>query len=141
MSAVTPEEEDTGREITPEEENYIRDEGLALQLLRDFLHVPTPDMKDGELVLIGGKATEDEARRALCRNLRNEKWGPSSDVLDALIAAFDPDAKNSALKAILKRRSKGHTNRYADIVIAEAMSQLRFAGKHYEDAAVEVAML
>jgi hypothetical protein len=139
MSAVTPEEERIGPEITPEEKNYNRDEGLALQLLCDFLHVPSPDMKDGKLVLVGGKTTEDEARRALCRILSDEKWGPSADVLEALVAVFDPDATKAALKAVLKRRSRGHANPYADGAIAEAVSLLRFRGKHYEDAVAEVA--
>jgi hypothetical protein len=136
---VTPEEEDIRPEITPDEENYSRDEGLALQLLCDFLHVPWPDLKDGKLVLVGGKTTEDEARRALCRNLRNEKWGPSAVVLDALIAVFDPNATGSPLKAVLKRRNRGHANSYADAAIAEAVSLLRFGGKHYDDAVAEVA--
>jgi len=137
VSAVTPEEE--WPEITPEEENYIRDEGLALQLLCDFLHVRWPDMKDGKLVLVGGNTTEDEARRALCRILSDEKWGPSTDVLDALVAVIDPDATKAALKAVLKRRNQGHANPYADLAIAEAVSLLRFRGKHYEDAVAEVA--
>jgi hypothetical protein len=141
VSAVTPEEEDIGPEITPEEENYNRDQGLALQLLCDFLHVPMPDVKDGKLVLIGGNATEDEARWALCRMLRNEKWGPSADVLDALVAIFDPDATDAPLKAVLKRRSRGHANWYADHTIGYAMSLLRFRGKHYDDAAAEVAAI
>jgi hypothetical protein len=139
VSAVTPEEERIGPEITPEKQNYSRDEGLALQLLYDFLHVPLADVKDGKLVLIGGKTTEAEARRALCRNLRNEKWGPSADLLDALVAVFDPDATESALKAVLMRRSKSHANPYSDMVIARAVLLLRFGGKHYEDAAAEVA--
>jgi len=134
MSAVTPEEEST-----PKENNYGRDEGLALQLLCDCLHVPWPDIKDGELVLVGGKTTEDEARRALCRILRNEKWGPSGPVLDALVEIFDPDATDAALKAVLKRRSRGHANPYADSAIAEAVSLLRLGGKHYDDAIAEVA--
>jgi hypothetical protein len=135
VSAVTHGEEHIGPD------NYSRDEGLALQLLCDFLHVPLPDVKDGKLVLVGGKTTEDEARRALCRILSNETWGPSHFVLDALIAVFDPDATGAALKAVLKRRSRGHANRYADEAIAEAMSLLRFRGKHYDDAAAEVAAI
>jgi hypothetical protein len=47
VSAVAHGEERIGPEITPEEPNYNRDEGLALQLLCDCLHVPFPDMKDG----------------------------------------------------------------------------------------------
>jgi hypothetical protein len=141
---MTPEEERIGPESTPEEQNYSwdnwkRDEGLALQLLDDFLHVPCPDMKDGKLVLIGGNATEDEARRALCRILRDEKWGPSGDVLDALVAVFDPDATEAALRAVLKRRNRGHANRYADGAIADAVSLLRLNGKHYDEAVAEVA--
>jgi hypothetical protein len=140
VSAVTPEEEwkEEWPKITPEEENYIRDEGMALRLLCDFLHVPWPDMKDGKLVLFG-TTTEDEARRALCRNLSDEKWGPSAEVLDALVAVFDPDATEAALKAVLKRRNRGHANPYADLAIAEAVSLLRFGGKHYDDAIAEVA--
>jgi AraC-like DNA-binding protein len=138
MSAVTPEEERIGPEITAEE-NYNLDEGLALQLLCDFLHVPCPDIKDGKLVLLDRKTTEDEARRALCRILRNEKWGPPADVLDALVKVFDPGATDAALKAVLKRRSRGHANPYADMVIARAVSLLRFHGKHYDDAVAEVA--
>jgi hypothetical protein len=139
MSAVTPEEELIGPEITPEEDNYDRDEGLALQLLCDFLHVPCPDIKDGKLVLVGGKATEDEARRALCRILSNKKWGPSGPVLDALVDVFDPDATKATLKAVLKRRNRGHANPYADDAIADAVSLLRLRGKHYDDAIAEVA--
>jgi hypothetical protein len=139
VSAVTPEEEDVGPEITPEQENYDRDEGLAIRLLYDFLHVPWPELKDGKLVLVGGETTEDEARRALCRILRNEKPLPSVEVLDALIDVFDSDATDAALKAVLKRRSRGHANPYADAAIAEAVSLLRFDGKHYDDAVAEVA--
>jgi hypothetical protein len=139
VSAVVHGEERIGPEITPEEPNYNRDEGLALQLLCDCLHVPFPDMKDGKLVFVGGNTTEDEARRALCRILRDEKWGPSGYVLDALVAVFDPDARDAALKAVLKRRSRGHANPYADAAIADAVSLFRFAGKHYDDAVAEVA--
>jgi hypothetical protein len=139
MSAVTTEEERIGPEITPEEKNYNRDEGLALQLLCDSLDVPSADIKDGKLVLVGGKATEDEARRALCRILRNEKWGPSDDVLDALVEIFDPDATDAALKAVFKRRSRGHAKPHADLVISRAVLLLRFSGKHYDDAIAEVA--
>jgi AraC-like DNA-binding protein len=96
-------------------------------------------MKDGKLVLLGGKSTEDEARRALCRILRNEKWGPSAEVLDGLVEVFDPDATDAALKAVLRRRSRGHANPYADDVIARAVLLLRFHGKHYDDAVAEVA--
>src|SRR5262249_1400961 len=103
---------------------------MALQLLCDFLHVPWPDIKDGKLVLVGGNTTEDEARRALCRILSDEKWGPSGEVLNALVAVFDPDATHAALKAVLKRRNRGHANSYADTAIAEAVSLLRLAGKH-----------
>jgi hypothetical protein len=102
VSAVAHGEERIGPEITPEEPNYNRDEGLALQLLCDCLHVPFPDMKDGKLVFVGGNTTEDEARRALCRILRDEKWGPSGYVLDALVAVFDPDARDAALQGGLK---------------------------------------
>jgi hypothetical protein len=139
VSAVTPEEEHIGPEITPETENYNRDEGLALQLLCDFMHVPFPHMKDGKLVLVGGKTTEDEARRALCRILRNEEWGPSLEVLDALVAVFDPDATDAALKVVLKRRNRGHANWYADWAISDSVSLLRLHGKHYDDAIAEVA--
>jgi hypothetical protein len=135
---VTPEEE-IGPEITPEEQNYIQDEGMALQLLCDFLHVRWSDIKDGKVVLVGGKTTEDEARRALCRILSNEKWGPSGEVLEALVEVFDPDATKAALKAVLKRRNRGHANPYADHAIADAVSLLRLGGKHYDDAIAEVA--
>jgi hypothetical protein len=99
----------------------------------------SPDVQDGKLVLVGGKTTEDEARRALCRILRNEKWGPSGEVLDALVEIFDPDATDAALKAVLKRRSRGHANPFVEDVIATAVLLLRSHGKYYDDAVAEVA--
>jgi len=134
---VTPGEEPFWRELTPEKKNFKRDEGLALKLLSDCLHLPWPYVKDGELVLLGGKTTEDEARRALCRILRNEE--PSADVLDALAEVFDPDRTDAVLKAVLKRRNRGHAKPYADMAITEAVEILRFRGKHYDDAVAEVA--
>ena len=59
------------------------------------------------LEFLSGDA-ENDARRALCRLLVT--GSAPRDVLRMLADVFEPSAEYGALKAILKRRSRGHAN-------------------------------
>jgi hypothetical protein len=86
--------------------------------------------------------TEEEARRALCRVLRNKDQNPPVTILEALARVFDPDLPKGGhpwLKAVLKKRTQGHSNPYQNIAIAEKVLELILLGKTYEDAIERVA--
>jgi hypothetical protein len=80
--------------------------------------------------------TEREARAALCRALLNER--PSRLLLKALAAAFEP-AGESPLKAVLKKRTQGHSDYFRHHAIAHSVHMLRQGGKSYGDAIKAVA--
>jgi len=91
------------------------------------------------------KPTEKEARRALCRILRNKDEKPPQIILDAIADVFDPDEQKTLLqmpklKAVLERRSQGHPNSMRDAAIASAVHRLRTVDKKkYEDAIQQIA--
>jgi hypothetical protein len=83
------------------------------------------------LVFLSGntKPTENEARKALCRVLRDRTRKPSHTLLDALAQVFDPDQSAArgypTLRAALKRRGRGHSDPIRDLVIAHAVKIIR----------------
>jgi hypothetical protein len=133
----------------------MQDAMLARKLLRGDWRGPNPIV--GVESLSGGvprivflssktKPSENEARRALCRILRDYEHEVDAMLRAALAEVFDPDPPTRApqwprLKAVLKKRSRGHSNPYGDAAISSAVFQLRAEGKHYDDAADEVAAL
>jgi hypothetical protein len=123
---------------------------LALMLLRGHLlraeGLETIASKNDlpKLVFLSSKTrpTEDDARRALCRMVRNSDQEPPRMILEELARVFDPDlpGRGPRLKAILKRRDRGHLDPWRDAAIAYAVFKLRVQeDKTYEDAIQQVA--
>jgi hypothetical protein len=92
------------------------------------------------------KPTENEARRALLcvlfrigQQLSDERL---RGVLSVLALAFLDDPlcgePTRPLKVVLKRRSKGHSDRDRDCVIAILVQNLRDDGAPYDEAAARV---
>jgi hypothetical protein len=136
-----------------DEEAYNRDEELALMLFRGNRRIAIDGRNSLSKSNLPGivflsvttTPTEDEARRALCRVLQNRYRKPSGLLLAELAGVFDPggaliDSRpRPRLRAVLKKRSRGHANPYANAAIASRVSFLRISGKHYDDAIEEVA--
>jgi hypothetical protein len=137
-------------EFSPEEEAaYERDEKHALMLLsgydlgRNYELTSANDLPKRRFLSHKTSPTQDEAREALCRILLNRRVPPSKSILNALVGVFDPGSPRQQydgrpLKAILKKRSKGHSYIYRDIAIAVAVDQLRNGGETLERAASQV---
>lgn len=82
------------------------------------------------------RPTEDDARRALYRVLRRGR--PPSHILVALAHAFHPNGAG-AVKIMLKKRSKAHSDPDRDSSIAFLVHTLRSRGKSYRQAVAAVA--
>ena len=87
------------------------------------------------------KPTEGEARRALCRVLRDRDQKPSEFLLEEMARVFDPERPPGppGLKAILKKRDRGHMDPYRDMAIGYAVFKLRLEEASYEDAIQQIA--
>jgi hypothetical protein len=82
-------------------------------------------------------SAENDAREALCRLLGSNRL--SVGVRFALQEVFRPQGF-SALKAILKRRTRGHPVHWSrDLEIALRVHELREQGRSYEEATAHVA--
>jgi hypothetical protein len=136
-------------------EAYYRDEKLALMLLSGHRSGRFPvglasknDLPKRRMFLSRKtKPTENEAREALCRILLNRHVPPSAAILKALVGVFvshDDFAESFygryPLKALLKRRSKGHPNLDRDLAISLAVDRLRDSreAKTLEEAAARL---
>jgi hypothetical protein len=130
--------------------SYQDDVELAMMLLRGHLlraeGLETIASKNDlpKLVFLSRntKPTEDEARRALCRVLRDRDQKPSEFLLEEMARVFDPERPPGppGLKAILKKRDRGHLDPYRDMAIGYAVFKLRVQeDKTYEDAIQQVA--
>jgi hypothetical protein len=127
--------------------NEENDEDLALKLLRGAIEPEGWSVSHSGKVFRHGlpklvflsrntQPTEREARAALCRALLSER--PSRLLLMALAAAFEP-VGHSPIKAVLKRRTQGHSDFFRDHAIAHSVHMLRQEGKSYGDAIKAVA--
>jgi hypothetical protein len=122
---------------SPAELGFSKDDELGFDLFKGIIkdHFSWPPKNT--FLSRTTDPTEDDARRALCRTLRNGKAHPM--LLMALADAFDPDGK-SELKVVLKKRSKGHSDWRRDLTIAFKVHTLRFDnGKSRLEAIAEVA--
>jgi hypothetical protein len=123
------------------------DEEVALKLLRGAIEPEQWSVSNSGNVFHHGlpkliflsrntKPTEREGRAALCRALLSER--PSRYLLKALAEAFEPLGQ-SPIKAVLKRRTQGHSDFFRDHAIAYSVHTLRQGGKSYGDAIKAVA--
>jgi hypothetical protein len=131
--------------------SYKDDVGLAMLLFHgdvlrsQFLELTPTSRNDlPKLVYLSRKTkpTEDEARRALCRVLRDTSQRPPAFLLEELARVFDPQRPRGppGLKAVLKKRSKGHRDPWRDAAIGYAVFKLRVQeGKSYEEATMQIA--
>jgi hypothetical protein len=130
--------------------SYQDDVELAMMLLRghvlrvEGLEAAISSKNDlPKLVFLSRntKPTEDEARRALCRVLRDRDQEPSEFLLEEMARVFDPERPPGppGLKAILKKRDRGHLDPYRDMAIGYAVFKLRLEEASYEDAIQQIA--
>jgi hypothetical protein len=115
-------------------ESYKRDVDLSWALLiglerRDNGGLPYLEFLSGD--------AENNAREALCRLLMSG-MAPRG-VVRMLADVFEPRG-HSALKAVLKRRTRGHPVHWSrDPEIAHRVHELREQGRSYEEATAHVA--
>ena len=115
---------------------------LALDLLRGRLGAGAKGLPKTEYLSRHTKPIENAAREALISLLFRIKRELSDErlqmVLEALALAFCEEPFQP-LKVVLKRRTKGHSDRRRDYCIAALVQRLREDGASYDQAAARVA--
>ena len=115
---------------------------LALDLLMGRLVAGAKSLPKTEYLSRHTKPTENAAREALISLLFRIKRELSDErlqmVLEALALAFCEEPFQP-LKVVLKRRTKGHSDRRRDYCIAALVQRLREDGASYDQAAARVA--